>query len=431
MVITNYVVNDRKRSVIYVKDKINPLQLSFPNFVLGQIIDPDEANQNNSDIANKVNEFITEVEGAILLAQDADTKADDAILISSDADTKSDNAILIASTKGDEAISIATVKGDDAIDKANDAIDIANTKGDSAIDIGTNAELVANTKGDSAINIATTKGDDAILTATTLGNEAKTIAEGAKATAEGVQTDYTTLKPELTQAVVDATNALTIANGADDKADIAISDSANAIIIADEADTKADVAIITSNNADGKADSAVVTASEAKTIAEGADNNATNALTTATHVEADYNTLKPTLEQAVIDVNDAVATIETKASVEYVNNKSVETINYVINEIDRREPVDTEADLYITYPDAEDGWICLVRSTRNQYVFNGATNTWDIRPDEIGYADEVGNDGIITSEKFIEINQVVGTSHAKNSKICNRNINRRLVCKGL
>lgn len=179
-----------------MKDKINPLQLSFPNFVLGQIIDPEEANQNNSDIANKVNEFITEVEGAILLAQDADTKADDAILISSDADTKSDNAILIASTKGDEAINIATVKGDDAIDKANDAIDIATTKGNSAIDIANGSVTIANTKGDSAINIATTKGDDAI-----------DIANNALLISEGVQSEYNDMKPSIDQAILDAHNA--------------------------------------------------------------------------------------------------------------------------------------------------------------------------------------------------------------------------------
>ena len=43
--------------------------LSYPNFTLGQIIDPDEANQNNSDITNKINEFISEVEGAIEIAE--------------------------------------------------------------------------------------------------------------------------------------------------------------------------------------------------------------------------------------------------------------------------------------------------------------------------------------------------------------------------
>ena len=33
-------------------------EISYPNFVLGAIIDPVEANQNNNDIVNKINEFV-------------------------------------------------------------------------------------------------------------------------------------------------------------------------------------------------------------------------------------------------------------------------------------------------------------------------------------------------------------------------------------
>lgn len=42
---------------------ISALALSYPNFVLGTIIDPDEANQNNFDIVNKINEIVSQVDG--------------------------------------------------------------------------------------------------------------------------------------------------------------------------------------------------------------------------------------------------------------------------------------------------------------------------------------------------------------------------------
>ena len=334
---------------------INYLELSYPNFVLGQIIDPDEANQNNSDIVNKINEFVDEVEDALETAENAERKADE--------------AIVTAETLGNEAIS-----------KANEAIGTANQ--------------------------ANTKSDSAIVTA----NQAKSIAEN-------VQLEYTTILPEIEQAIEDSVVALSHSNEAIDASERAETKSEGALLkanyatdIAENADRKSDTAITTSNDAktiaesaDTKSDNAISVSGDAKTTSESADVKADNAVGIASGVKSDYDIMRPELEQAIMDVSEAVQAVSDKASVEYVNNKSIETINYVINEVDRKEPVDTVADLYTTYPDAEDGWICLVRSTRNQYMFNGVADEWEVRLDEITYADESGTDGIITSETFVAI----------------------------
>lgn len=42
-------------------EKISYLQLSYPNFQLGEVIDPSEANQNNYEIRVSVNETITSI----------------------------------------------------------------------------------------------------------------------------------------------------------------------------------------------------------------------------------------------------------------------------------------------------------------------------------------------------------------------------------
>ncbi len=49
---------------------ISYFQISYPNFVLNQIIDPDEANQNNYDISEKINEIIDETNLNIELVDD-------------------------------------------------------------------------------------------------------------------------------------------------------------------------------------------------------------------------------------------------------------------------------------------------------------------------------------------------------------------------
>ena len=82
--------------------------------------------------------------------------------------------------------------------------------------------------------------------------------------------------------------------------------STSAVDTANQANT-------TANQANTKADNAVNIANTANTSATSAVNVANQALTKATQVEDDYNTMKPQLEQAVLDVYD-------KASMEYVDN---------------------------------------------------------------------------------------------------------------
>ena len=144
--------------------KINYLVLSYPEFVRGAIIDPDEANQNNADIANKVNEFVDEVEEAILIAENAELKA-------TSAEGKANEAIDVANTKGNQAINTATTLG-------NQAIDIANT--------------------------ATNTANSAVSTA----NSAVDVANQAQVIATDVQTSYETLKPELEDAIEEATSTV-------------------------------------------------------------------------------------------------------------------------------------------------------------------------------------------------------------------------------
>ncbi len=45
---------------------IDSLIISYPNFTLGAIIDPEQANQNNSDIVNKTNDLIDAVNGNLI-----------------------------------------------------------------------------------------------------------------------------------------------------------------------------------------------------------------------------------------------------------------------------------------------------------------------------------------------------------------------------
>lgn len=158
--------------------KINPLVLSYPNFVLGAIIDPEEANQNNSDITNKVNEFITEVEEALQISENADAKADQAILDSS-------NAIDIATTLGNEAINTATTLGNEAKAIANSA----ETKADNAVSIA---------------NTAHTKSDQAIVTADT----ASTLSNYTQIIVQDALTSLENAINRAEQAVIDARNAV-------------------------------------------------------------------------------------------------------------------------------------------------------------------------------------------------------------------------------
>ena len=84
--------------------RIDYLTLSYPNFVLGTIIDPEEANQNNYEIVTKTNEIadwadeaMTNSESAIQIATDLGNEAKDI----------ADNAVNIAEVLGNDAITIS------------------------------------------------------------------------------------------------------------------------------------------------------------------------------------------------------------------------------------------------------------------------------------------------------------------------------------
>ena len=146
------------------------------------------------------------------------------------------------------------------------------------------------------------------------------------------------------QAVADATQALSVANGIDAKAtqamkdalealntaNEALSDVAEAVTTAQSAESKADTAISTANSAtttansasstaqsaDTKADTAITTANGAKTTAEGIDSKATTALsnsqtaiTTANNADSKADSAVATAEQAL---NQVVAGLGTK-----------------------------------------------------------------------------------------------------------------------
>ncbi len=130
--------------------------MSYPNFVLGQIIDPVEVNQNNSDTSIKINAMVDSVNQSTLDIATANTNALNAVNTSNIANTNATNAVTTANT--------------------------ANTN-------STNAVTTANT--------ASTNATTAINTA----NTATTTANDAKTTALAVQTDYMTQKPLILNAV--------------------------------------------------------------------------------------------------------------------------------------------------------------------------------------------------------------------------------------
>lgn len=135
---------------------ITPLTLSYPDFILGQVIDPEEFDQNNMEIVTKVNETIVVVNTNTNGITGINVKADNAVATANLADGKADNAVAIANG--------------------------ANDKSDNAV-------ATANTASTNATNAVTT-------------------ANEAKATANAVQDDYSTQKPIIEQAVVDANAAV-------------------------------------------------------------------------------------------------------------------------------------------------------------------------------------------------------------------------------
>jgi len=131
---------------------ITPLIISYPDFILGQIIDPEEFDQNNMEVVNKVNETIGVVNTHTVGISDSNTKADNAVTIANSANTKADNAVAIANT--------ANTKADNAVATANSA----NTKADNAVATANSA----NTKADNAVataNSANTKAGNAVVIA--------------------------------------------------------------------------------------------------------------------------------------------------------------------------------------------------------------------------------------------------------------------------
>jgi len=161
---------------IIIPSKVNPLILSYPDFTLGSIINPDEFDQNNLDIQDKLNEFIATINTTIDNTVEIET-------IVNDANTKSDDAILIANG--------AVTTADNAVTTANDAVAIANT---------------ADGKADNAVSTANTASDNATI---------------ALDKATQVETDYTAIVPIINQAVADVNQAV---SDVADKADVSYVD---------------------------------------------------------------------------------------------------------------------------------------------------------------------------------------------------------------
>lgn len=274
-------------------------------------------------------------------------------------------------------------------------------------------------------NTANTKADTAVATA----NTANTNASSALTNSTNAVSTANTASGNATTALTNSATAINTANAADAKANTAITDSATAISTANSADTKANTAISTANTADGKADTAIATANTADGKADTAVSTANTALgqdivepytgalgamKIATDVQTDYETQKPLILQAVIDAETASLAVADKVSTEQMNSAIITAKNEIINQIDRKEPVATYADLATTYPTPEDGWLVFVRDSRNTYVYNGVAEEWEVKALEVGYADESGTDGIITSEKFLEINDFMESKGVVN-----------------
>ena len=160
--------------------------------MLGQMIDPEEFDQNNSEIVNKVNETID-----VVNAHTEEIAAHTEEIAS--VDQKADEAVWTATTLGNEAKTIATNLGNEAKTIANSA----ETKADNAV---TTANM-ANTKADNAVsvaNTANTKSNQAIGTAdaaSTLSNYTQTIVQEALISFESAIN-------RAEQAAIDAENAV-------------------------------------------------------------------------------------------------------------------------------------------------------------------------------------------------------------------------------
>lgn len=111
---------------------IEQLTLSYPDFILGQTIDPEEFDQNNTEIVVKINETIDKVNGQDTVISEINTKADEAVATANAAvatanasEAKIDDAVLLVGT--------ANTNATNALTTANQAINEANIANETSI----------------------------------------------------------------------------------------------------------------------------------------------------------------------------------------------------------------------------------------------------------------------------------------------------------
>ena len=202
---------------------IERLTLSYPDFVLNTVIEPDQIDTNNLEIVTKVNMNIDQenINTDKLALQDLTI----ATLISDlnqdivDITTLVNAGISANTTSINDKIATVTALVNAGISANSASIDakiaVITTSVNNAISIANGAVTTANSassKADGAIvtaNSADAKATSAVSTANSASGtatSANATAISANATANAVQTDYNIVKPALLQAVVDVTN---------------------------------------------------------------------------------------------------------------------------------------------------------------------------------------------------------------------------------
>lgn len=144
--------------------------------------------------------------------------------------------------------------------------------------------------------------------------EAVTIAEAAEAKATLAQTQAETALTTANNADLKAENAIGIATSANTKADTAIADAASAQSAATSANSKADTAITSALNAQTAANNAQSTATSASTKADtalSAANNASSVAATAQATADAANSKADTNASAISVIQGKVASVET------------------------------------------------------------------------------------------------------------------------
>ncbi len=210
---------------------LNELSISFPDFKLNEIINPDEFDTNNSEIVNKINALIEVMNKITDSTTDGDSGADNVAVTLIDGYTATKLqplleeivAKLTSTTdgfSGADYIKATTIEGLtgtsvqsllESLKAVHDAlIATANTNASNAVNtanLANSTAETANTNATNAVNTANSadsKADDAVA----IANQASETANNAYSKAEQVEDDYNTLKPVLEQAVVDAENAV-------------------------------------------------------------------------------------------------------------------------------------------------------------------------------------------------------------------------------